>query len=107
MRLIDADELIEEMRKWYWDKEKQKTAEDDNSPMDLFTNLAILTVKEQLTSYDVGKVVQQLYSLKKYSNPYDSYYEEASYRATEYENSVANKVVDDVIKIVKAGGIDE
>lgn len=24
MRLIDADKLIQEMRKWYWDKEKQK-----------------------------------------------------------------------------------
>ena len=27
MRLIDADKLIQEMRKWYWDKEKQKAAE--------------------------------------------------------------------------------
>ena len=47
--------------------------------------------------------MEQLHSLKKYSNPYDSYYEKASYRATEYENSVTNRVVDDVIKIVKAG----
>ena len=48
-RLIDADLLIEEMRKWYWDKEKQKAAENDASPMDLFTHLAITTVQEQPT----------------------------------------------------------
>lgn len=49
MRLIDADLLIEEMRKWYWDKEKQKAAENDASPMDLFTHLAITTVQKQPT----------------------------------------------------------
>lgn len=48
-RLIDADLLIEEMRKWYWDKEKQKAAENYASPMDLFTHLAITTVREQPT----------------------------------------------------------
>lgn len=47
MRLIDADLLIEEMRKWYWDKDKQKAAEEDVSPMDLFTHLAITTVQNQ------------------------------------------------------------
>ena len=26
MRLIDADKVIEEIRKWYWDKEKQEAA---------------------------------------------------------------------------------
>lgn len=48
-RLIDADKLIEEMSKWYWDKEKQKASEEDVSPMDLFTHLAITTVQEQPT----------------------------------------------------------
>nr|WP_297940400.1 hypothetical protein [uncultured Lachnoclostridium sp.] len=60
MRLIDADELIEKMRKWYWDKDKQKAAEEDASPMDLFTHLAITTVQEQSTAYDVNNVVEQL-----------------------------------------------
>ena len=60
MRLIDADKLIQEMRKWYWDKEKQKAAENDVSPMDLFTHLAITTVQEQPTAFDVDKVVEQL-----------------------------------------------
>ena len=48
-RLIDADKLIKEMSKWYWDKEKQKAAEEDVNPMDLFTHLAITTVQEQPT----------------------------------------------------------
>lgn len=60
MRLIDADALIGEMKKWYFDSEKQKAAEQDCSPMDLFTNLAITTVCKQPTVCDLGKVVEQL-----------------------------------------------
>lgn len=68
MRLIDADLLIEEMRKWYWDKEKQKAAEEDASPMDLFTHLAITTVQEQPTAFDADKVMEQMekYLFEKY-----------------------------------------
>ena len=68
MRLIDADKLIQEMRKWYWDKEKQKAAENDVSPMDLFTHLAITTVQEQPTAFDVDKVAERLeeYLFEKY-----------------------------------------
>lgn len=57
MRLIDATALINEMKKWYWDKEKQRAAELDDSPMDLFTNLAIMTVKEQPIIYDIDKII--------------------------------------------------
>lgn len=64
MRLIDADKLIQEMRKWYWDKEKQKAVENDVSPMDLFTHLAITTVQEQPTAFDADKVVEQLETRK-------------------------------------------
>lgn len=60
MRLIDADKLIQEMRKWYWDKEKQKAAENDVSPMDLFTHLAITTVQEQPTAFNSDKVMEQI-----------------------------------------------
>ena len=73
---------------------------------DMFYALA-QKIDEQPTAYYVDKVVEQLNNLKRYSNPYDSYYEEASYRATEFENSVVNRLIDDVIKIVKAGGRDE
>lgn len=68
MRLIDADKLIQEMRKWYWDKEKQKVAENDVSPIDLFTHLAITTVQEQLTAFDADKVAERLeeYLFEKY-----------------------------------------
>ena len=64
MRLIDADKLIEEMSKWYWDKEKQKAAEEDISPMDLFTHLAITTIQKQPTAYDVNRIVEQLEETK-------------------------------------------
>ena len=63
-RLIDADKLIQEMSEWYWDKEKQKAAENDVSPMDLFTHLAITTVQEQPTAFGLDKVVKQLKDLK-------------------------------------------
>lgn len=63
-RLIDADKLIQEMSEWYWDKEKQKVAENDVSPMDLFTRLAITTVQEQPTAFDADKVVEQLKTKK-------------------------------------------
>ena len=56
-RLIDADKLIEEMSKWYLDKEKQKASEEDVSPMDLFTHLAITTVQEQPTAFDVNAAI--------------------------------------------------
>lgn len=59
-RLIDADKLIEEMSTWYWDKEKQKASEEDVSPMDLFTHLAITTVQEQPTAFDVDKIISEL-----------------------------------------------
>lgn len=60
MKLIDADKLIKKMSKWYWDKEKQKAAEEDASPMDLFTHLAITTVQEQPTAFDVDKIISEL-----------------------------------------------
>lgn len=63
-RLIDADKLIQEMSEWYWDKEKQKATENDVSPMDLFTHLAITTVQEQPTAFDADKVVEQLKTKK-------------------------------------------
>lgn len=59
-RLIDADKLIQEMSEWYWDKEKQKAAENDVSPMDLFTHLAITTVQEQPTAFDVDKISKEI-----------------------------------------------
>ena len=64
MKLIDADKLIKKMSKWYWDKEKQKAAEEDASPMDLFPHLAITAVQEQPTAFDVDKVVEQLKTKK-------------------------------------------
>lgn len=93
-RLIDADKLIEEMSKWYWDKEKQKASEEDVSPIDLFTHLAITTVQEQPTAFDVDEVVQQLEMLieDKVSESGDDWY--------------TAECLNEAIDIVKGGGIN-
>ena len=98
-RLIDADKLIQEMSEWYWDKEKQKAAENDASPMDLFTHLAITTVQEQPTAFDVDKVVEQLETRKARATALQkentSEYFEGETDAFEF-----------AIKIVKGGGVE-
>lgn len=91
-RLIDADKLIQEMSEWYWDKEKQKVAENDVSPMDLFTHLAITTVQEQPTAFDADKVVETLMNrFRVVSNDEDLEW---------------NRAIDYAIKIVKGGGVE-
>lgn len=98
-RLIDADKLIQEMSEWYWDKEKQKAAENDASPMDLFTHLAITTVQEQPTAFDVDKIIEQLEAKKTRAatlhKKYISEYFEGETNAFEF-----------AIKIVKGGGVN-
>ena len=92
MRLINADKLIQEMRKWYWDKEKQKVAENDVSPMDLFTNLAITTVQEQPTAFDVEKVTESLMN---------------KFRIVSNDEDLEwNRAIDYAIKIMKGGGVE-
>lgn len=103
MRLIDAEKVTEEMRKWYFDEEKQKAAENDVSPMDLFTNLAIATVKDQPTAFDVEKVVKELEDLKMsyfltLANTGDAYKDCA------YLNTAS--AIDSAIEIVKRGVVD-
>ena len=109
MRLIDADKLIQEMRKWYWDKEKQKAAENDVSPMDLFTHLAITTVQEQPTAFDVDKVVEQLEDIKrkKYRACQDVICEDCKYSEDCCEGDESDKLaLDMAVKIVKGGGVE-
>ena len=93
-RLIDADKLIQEMSEWYWDKEKQKAAENDVSPMDLFTHLAITTFQEQPTAFDLDKVMEQL--------------EDRSTLARPVGWSKAYEIImlKDAIEIVKGGGVE-
>ena len=98
MRLIDADKLIKEMSKWYWDKEKQKAAEEDASPMDLFTHLAITTVQEQPTAFDVNLIVKKLEEEKIIA--YDDSIDE------KIRVRLWNKAIGNAIKIVE-GGINE
>lgn len=104
MRLIDADKLIQEMRKWYWDKEKQKAAENDVSPMDLFTHLAITTVQEQPTAFDVDKVVEQIEHRR-------ASFDCKLCKYNDSENTICSEdcsdaLIDDLIKIVEGGGAE-
>ena len=99
MRLIDADKLIQEMSEWYWDKEKQKAAENDASPMDLFTHLAITTVQEQPTAFDVDKVVEQLETKKTRATELKKKY------ISEYFKGKADGF-EFAIKIVKEGRVE-
>lgn len=102
-RLINADTLIEEMKKWYWDEEKQKAAEDDINPMDLFTNLAIETVNAQPTAYDLVSVITELSALKTmYFLTIDNTGDEKLDLAYE---KVGN-ALDKAIEIVKGCGLD-
>lgn len=106
-RLIDADKLIEEMRKWYFDSEKQKSAKKDCSPMDLFTNLAITTVHAQPTAYDPDKVVEQLEEEKELSYAdFDEYVNGVCpYLDAEYDD-LFHRGLERAIEIVKGGGVD-
>lgn len=93
-RLIDADKLIQEMSEWYWDKEKQKAAENDVSPMDLFTHLAITTVQEQPTAFDADKVVEQLEKRSTLAKPVG------------WTKSYEIVILNDAVEIVKGGGVE-
>ena len=104
MILIDADKLIQEMRKWYWDKEKQKAAENDVSPMDLFTHLAITTVQEQLTTFDVDKVIEQIEYIR-------ANFDCKLCKYNDGENTICSEdcsdaLIDILLEIVKCGGVE-
>lgn len=104
MRLIDADKLIQEMRKWYWDKEKQKAAENDVSPMDLFTHLAITTVQEQSTAFNSDKVMEQIeYRRANFDCKLCKYNDDEKTICSE---DCSDALIDDLIKIVKEGGVE-
>ena len=96
-RLIDADKLIEEMSKWYWDKEKQKASEEDVSPMDLFTHLAITTVQEQPTAFDVDKIISELKR--------DKFVESECILSDVHQGY--NAGLNRAIEIIKGGGVDD
>ena len=102
-RLINADTLIEEMKKWYWDEEKQKAADNDINPMDLFTNLAIETVNAQPTAYDLVSVITELSALK------TMYFLTIANTGDEKLDLAYEKVenaLDKAIEIVKGCGLD-
>lgn len=110
MALIDSDKLIEEMKKWYWNEEKQKVAAKDVIPMDLFTNLAITTVREQPIAYDVDKVIDELRQLKNKEFSYDDNEEELMDGEEIYDEGRSQGRYEAFLKsieIVKSGGLKD
>ena len=87
-RLIDADKLLEETRR---DRDYARK----NGFLDMYYERQVLIdrIEAQPTAYDVGKVVEQLESLR---NTEADYYYASS-------NDVIDR--DDAIEIVKGGGV--
>ena len=89
MNLIDADKLIEEINNLGWRLYDTLTLKG--------LSIALETIKEQPTAFDVDKVVKQLEELKEWEDVDGKAYYTMS------EKQVINKA----IKIVKRGGIDD
>ena len=83
MRLIDADALIEAMKKTEDEHEKAMTCPSWWS--------AFNVISEQPTAYDVGKVVEELEKLKDKGS------------VTKTEKLITKACVNKAIEIVKAG----
>ena len=89
MNLIDADKLIEEINNLGWRLYDTLTLKG--------LSIALETIKEQPTAFDVDKVVKGLEELRE-SEDVDG---RAYYTMSEKE------AINKAIKIVKAGAIDE
>lgn len=43
---IDREKAIDKIKKWYWDKALADTIRDTPEPLDLITNMVIMTLRE-------------------------------------------------------------
>ena len=107
MRLIDADELNNFIDKWL----SKKCDEHGNTTPNEWLNSLKRCVEEQPTSYDIDKVVSKfgertdfLKDCTKYGNKNAKQQSESYSTMMMYE--VAD-LVDDLIEIVKQGGVDD
>lgn len=87
MRLIDADALIEAMKKTESEHENAMTCPSWWS--------AFNVISEQPTYYDIDKVVEELEQLKNKGS------------VTKTEKLITNACVNKAIEIVKNGGVDD
>lgn len=97
MRLIDADKLIEELTKTINEFIEDMIDGEYLKGNVNFSVLARYLVNQQLTAYDIDKVVKGLEELRE-SEDVDG---RAYYTMSEKE------AINKAIKIVKRGGIDE
>lgn len=103
MRLIDADALIEAMKKTESEHEKAMTCPSWWS--------AFNVISEQPTAYDVGKVVVELGERADFLKDCTKYgNKNAKQQAESYNTMMMYEVadlVDDLIEIVKKGGVSD
>ena len=93
MRLIDADALVKGLSYLYT---------KNHIPVDMRTKEILITIMEQPTAYDIGKVVEELEeNASRYTKKYVTPYGNNGYRDTKAIS------IHKAIEIVKGGGIDE
>ena len=102
MRLIDADLLKESIAKWL------KPSKPDETEMIEVTDALVSTmmeIDEQPTAFDVDKVIEQLEQRR-------ANFDCKSCKYNDGENTICSEdcsdaLIDDLIKIVKEGGLNE
>ena len=104
MRLIDADKLLETLQDLEPHCDNKKY---ENGVLKMLRCYMPQIINDEPTAFDIGKVVKELESEKRYGSKYDSYYEENLYRGEMFENDVNNKTIDKAIEIVKQGGVSD
>lgn len=95
MRLIDADELIEEINSYQYDTVNSEIRKIERAAKAHICEL----VEKQPVAYDVNKVMDQLEELR-----------EEILSDTAYDNDTVNHYLDYadlIIEVVKSGGIDK
>ena len=97
VRLIDADKLLEETRR---DRDYARK----NGFLDMYYERQTLIdrIKSQPTAYDVGKVVEQLETMRM---RYYLTYANTGNKTNDEVWEKASKAVDKAIEIVKGGGV--
>ena len=105
MRLLDADKLLEEIR-------KDRDYAEKNGFFDMYYERQVLIarIEAQPTSYDKNKVVEQLEERTAFLKDCTKYGNKtAEQQSKSYDTMMMYEVkdlVDDLLEIVKAGGAD-
>ena len=102
MRLIDADLLKENIAKWLKPSEPDETKMIDVADALVST---MMEIDEQPTAFDVDEVIEQM-------EQREANFDCKSCKHNDGENTICSEdcsdaLIDDLIKIVKGGGVDD